>query len=981
MRSIRDCANAHQLCEQQRRPHIRLTQTLAVLIAVLGPADQAVASHRAEPLFAAPFLSFDTGPGPSAVAIADLNADGHADLIVPNGGEASFWTLPETNTVAVLLGRGGGVFDPRILLGTDRGPASVAVADLNSDGRLDLAVANSRSNTVSILLGRGDGTFESERRVEVGEAPGGPPNSIIATDLNLDGRPDIVVVSADRSPGGAARKISVLLARGDVVFTPPVDLAAGDIGGVTVGDLDGNGHPDLVASMGWQGIAVFLGTGDGTFESSGYYTCGYATAAAVSDINGDGHDDVVVGNYGSQTLCVLMGVGDGTLRVSGEVPGVRNPADLEIRDFTGDGSPDVFVMNAGLGSGTLAPGNGDGTFGPVRVYRGIYGIDLDVGDLDGDGTPDVAVTGGRSAVHVFLNHGDGSFGALLTSFVGTEPTGLAVGDLNRDGRPDVATTCWKGGRVLVPLLGRGDGRFEPGVDVALEGTPRKLVAGDVDGNGTVDLVLGGTEGFPLRILGILPGNGDGTLGPLRMVGRGPYRDVAIAQVVPGPEPDLVALKGEWDPSILVFPGRPGGGFADSIQQWIGGDLQALAVGDLNGDGQLDAVVADYADALSDVGNLVVLLGDGSGTFRQMTAVPVASRPLAVAIGDLNRDGHPDVATASQNRPLASVLIGGGDGAFVTRTDVRTDLGVWAASVTITDVNNDQRPDLIVLNNDARTVSVLLGNGDGTLQPKLDFGAGVSPVALAVADVNLDGRQDIVLVDNAHGHVLVLANHGPFPQSRSVVFDIRPASCPNPLSLVSHGVLPAAILGTADLDVRTIDPASLRLEGTLAPLRWHVDDVGSPPGPGECSCSAAGPDGIPDLNLKFATSAVTLLPGHHGSGATRRLRVTGMLQDGSPLEGEDCVTLVGRIARSLLRPRPGHPNDAMREVTYMLEATQLVTLTVYDVSGRIVARLIEAQQSAGDHSAVWDTRSVPTGIYFMRLAVPTRTEILRMLVLR
>ncbi len=142
------------------------------------------ASVQAHPLFSAPFLSFDTGNSPYSVAIADLNADGRPDLAVANYS---------SNSVSVLLGNGDGTFGAKTDFGTGRNPASVAIADLNADGRPDLAVANANSApAVSVLLGNGNGTFGAKTDFGTGSYP----FSVAIADLNADGRPDLAVANA-----------------------------------------------------------------------------------------------------------------------------------------------------------------------------------------------------------------------------------------------------------------------------------------------------------------------------------------------------------------------------------------------------------------------------------------------------------------------------------------------------------------------------------------------------------------------------------------------------------------------------------------------------------------------------------------------------------------------------------------------------------------------------------------------------------------
>jgi hypothetical protein len=217
---------------------------------------------HAQQLFTAPYLTFDAGSLPVSVAIADLNADGRPDLAVANAA---------SNTVSVLLGNGDGTFATNADFGTGAHPSCVAIADLNADGRPDLAVANWDSSTVSVLLGNGDGTFGTRMDFITGIHPA----SVAIADLNADGRPDLVVAEAgafvrDRLGGHyAGIATSVLLGNGDGTFGTRTDLIAayGPIS-AAIADLNADGRPDLVVAGNSGDVSVRLGNGDGTFSST-----------------------------------------------------------------------------------------------------------------------------------------------------------------------------------------------------------------------------------------------------------------------------------------------------------------------------------------------------------------------------------------------------------------------------------------------------------------------------------------------------------------------------------------------------------------------------------------------------------------------------------------------------------------------------------------------------------------------------------------
>jgi hypothetical protein len=174
--------------------------------------------------------SYATG-GSGDLAIADLNGDGKPDLAAPN----------DANTVSVLLNRGDGRYAPRRHYATGHGPESLVIADLNGDGKPDLATANAYASAVSVLLNRGDGRFEPRSDYATGADPG----SIAIADLNGDGKPDLATANFH------ADTVSVLLNRGDGSFTPPSDYATGaGLGSLALADLNGDGRQDVLTSDG-----------------------------------------------------------------------------------------------------------------------------------------------------------------------------------------------------------------------------------------------------------------------------------------------------------------------------------------------------------------------------------------------------------------------------------------------------------------------------------------------------------------------------------------------------------------------------------------------------------------------------------------------------------------------------------------------------------------------------------------------------------
>ena len=193
-------------------------------------------------------------------------------------------------------------------------------------------------------------------------------------------------------------------------------------------------------------------------------------------------------------------------------------------------------------------------------------------------------------------------------------------------------------------------------------------------------------------------------------------------------------------------------FAAATSFPVGVDAAAVAVGDLNGDGKPDLAVANFS-----TDNVSVLLGTGSGSFGAATNFPAGSGPFGVAIGDFNTDGRPDLAVANRFSNNVSVLLGTGTGSFGAPTNFGA--GNNPTSVAIADLNADGKPDLAVTNENSLNVSILLGNGAGSFGAATNFGVGFLPTSVAIGDLNADGKPDLAVANSNGSNVSVLLGNG------------------------------------------------------------------------------------------------------------------------------------------------------------------------------------------------------------------------------
>ncbi len=348
-----------------------------------------------------------------------------------------------------------------------------------------------------------------------------------------------------------------------------------------------------------------------------------------------------------------------------------------------------------------------------------------------------------------------SFAAGKTFTTGIGPKSIAVGDFNRDGIPDLAVPL--GGESKVAIhLGSVGGNFGPAAKFPAGTQPIGIVAADFNGDGKLDLAVA-NHASHTGVISVLLGAGDGTFGSATSFSAGDFpRALAVGDFNRDGIPDLAVVNdtGE-DVSILLGDGD--GAFSGPTHFSVGpnGSLPiSVAVGDLNGDGVLDLVVANNFGS-----SVAILLGavDGSFTLKvQPNTNLTLPQPTAAAIGDFNRDGIPDLAIANSGNRV-TIRLGVGDGTFTKPTLQNFTVGTNPVFVVAADLNGDGILDLAAADFGGGRVSVLTGVGDGTFAAVKNFSVKSGPRAIAVADLDGDGRPDLAVPNDTAGNVSVLLN--------------------------------------------------------------------------------------------------------------------------------------------------------------------------------------------------------------------------------
>lgn len=755
------------------RARLGLTAAFVLVTAVLTAtsAAQTYVFNTAE---------FSTGHNPQAVANADLNGDGIPDLVVANYND---------NTVSVFLGTSARAYIPGVTYETGPNPVAIAIADYNGDTKPDLAVLNNNCPTqpcaavgsVSILLGNGDGTFQNQTSVNVGNNPlfiasGALTTGNSAIDLIVTNSADnTATVLANNGTGGFSFK--------NIVKTGNDPL------GVVLADFNNDGILDLiVANSADSTISFFLGNGNATFTAPLVVTTieksngegGTPIAICVGDLNN------AVDNFGKPVQSVALSTATGTVavminrypRVKGfdgsENFAVAGPAtQLVCSDFNNDGALDIAAVAPTTNEfSVLLTSNGNGVSylphvdyatgaGPSAITTTLISAQSFTGGI----SPSVAIVNGTdNTLEVFPGSLNGAFQmpqAAPGSFfiaTGNQPSGLGAADFNGDGFPDLAVADRADNDVLV-YLGNGNGTFTKfsGAATITGNAPAWVATGDFNGDGHQDMAVANSAS---NTVAILLGNGDGsfTTGTPLTTGKKPVA-IAVGDLNNDGKADL-AVVNENDPSVETFLGNGDGTFktVKSYATGTGSTPNQVTIADFNNDGNQDLALAGGGN-----NSVEVFLGLGTGKFQIAANFAAGTDPTGVAVADFNGDGIKDLAVANNGSSTVSILLGNGNGTFGTHVDYPTATTPYLAFAV--DMNGDNHADVVVsaASTTADRVSVMLGNGDGTLQTHVDhnsvFKGKATSQALAVGDFNLDNAPDIVTADQLANSVTVYMNTG------------------------------------------------------------------------------------------------------------------------------------------------------------------------------------------------------------------------------
>jgi len=612
---------------------------------------------------------------PDLVTIADFNGDGRLDL-----AKVGYYVPP-----AIFYGQGNGTFAAATYLNGYEYSRAVASGDFNADGKIDLAIVNEvslvgQTGRVTILMNQGNGIFAAG----VHYALDSKSNAMTVADLNADGKLDLAITSflynSDQSATFGS-KVNVLLNQGSGSFAAVVTYDVPGVSSVTAANVNGDANVDLVATTGNHNtVKVLLGQGSGVFAAGvDYLVRAIANAVAVADIDNDTDPDLVIGAgdgtvpyYGNGALPVLKNTGNGVFGspIDPSPKAAMSASVVLTGDLNSDGKLDLLgVANDGI---RVAFGQGNGLFGANTSYPATsteHPYSGALGDMNSDGKPDLVVLNApaEGKISVRLNQGNGTFGPKIDYAVNPTNGGLVLGDFNGDGKLDVAASGFSSFKVNSStadhyieanvFLNNGNGTLGPQAVYSAWGTASQeepgylvpIAAGDVNADGTLDLVLA-AYALDGAVFFLNSGNGQFTQSGGLISGYfSGYAHLAVADFTGDNKVDVAMA---YDDTLRVWVNNGTGTFsfaADHPRMTNAGQIVPV---DLDGDGKTDLAFPDPASHVAGI-----MRNQGNGTFGPRLDYVAGYGANSVAAADINADGRMDLAVANPTSNSVSILRG------------------------------------------------------------------------------------------------------------------------------------------------------------------------------------------------------------------------------------------------------------------------------------------------------------------------------------
>ncbi|MGL1885508.1 MAG: FG-GAP-like repeat-containing protein [Reichenbachiella sp.] len=703
-------------------------------------------------------VDFTTGSEPNSVSIGDIDSDGMLDFVVTNYGSATISIYRNTSTDI-----GSISYAEKIDYSTGAFPESVSIGDLDGDGKSDLVVTNGGSHTISIYRNTSTeiGVVRFDTSIDI--ATGIGAKSVLINDLNDDGMLDLIVI--DTAIVSIFRNNTSGV--GDISFATKLDYEIVVANSVSVGDLDGDGKPELVVANGiGKTVSVFRnissGIGGISFATKvKYETIGNATSASIGDFDGDGMADLAVTNYDIDAISLFRNnsIGEGELSFASNVDFETGllPLSASIGDLDGDGKSDLVVINrAGKSISILR--NQIGEVSPLIPSITSFS------PANGPVGTSVTITGNNfnttlteNIVYFGATKGEVTL-ASETELTVTVPYGATyepISVLNKElgliafsSTPFVVT--FDGGGVIDEYLFLDEYYVWQGLG------PYSVSIGDLNGDGKNDIVVSDHSIGAILVFRNTTNNPNsisyGNDNDLSVGGLSPG-SIAIGDLDGDAKPDLVVVNsGNNTLSVLrnISESTESINFSWKIDFSTGEEPVSVAIDDLDNDGKADLVVANsMSNSISLFKNITSDLGEINFSTKKDYAT--GTDPKKVSIADFNGDGKVDIAVANNGSSVISVFENQSQPGLITyssQKEFETNGIAWSLSAG--DLDQDGRPDLAISNYSSGTISIL--KNESEINETIDFAAksnystGGFPTSMEIADLDGDGWPDLIVAN-------------------------------------------------------------------------------------------------------------------------------------------------------------------------------------------------------------------------------------------
>ncbi|TET47228.1 T9SS type A sorting domain-containing protein [candidate division TA06 bacterium] len=945
------------------------------------------------------------------VKVADANNDDKNEVLFGFG-------YGSRNPQAVILGSGYSPYDIlwRADMSFDEAPhVTVDIGDVNNDGENEVIVMNASPHDIN-----------SNGKIRIYEHTGGNNYGLLWSQGLSEGFRRLAIGNTDDDPekefvvGNAYydRRLYIYNYQGGNTWSKSaIEFVGEDCFGVKIADVDADGQNEIIVGLGvWPPYSVRIYKYmSGSYQRIWQYTFwsgspyGDELWLDVGDTDNDGENEILVCEQSTHKEC--------------------NDDDVFIFDHAG-GTNWALSWSASAGPypnthGAYSPligkilNNGLNQFAFVSMdtmhvyefqsgtYEEVLVKPLDTklikgqifgGDADNDGNYEVLrLAAGQLSIY----RGSGQSLEFLQTVSGRSwANALKVGDADNDAQNELLygfayQTKNPQAMIFGPAYGSLDALWRADIPFA-EATEVAVDMGDVNNDGENEVIVMNTSPHDVNPNGkirIYKHTGGNNYGLLWSQGLSEgFRRLAIGNTDDDPEKEFVIGNAYYDRRLYVYDYQGANVWTKSAIEYVGEDCYGLKIADADNDGQNEIVVGLGIWPPYSVRIYKYL----SGSYQRIWQYSFWSgSPYGPAytldVGDTDNDGENEILVCEMSNKE-----GNSDDAFIFEHSGGANWTLsWSTSTGTVPGNYGAYSPLIgkILNTPENQFAFVSmdtiyvyefqsGTYEQILLKPLDTKRSMGQIF--GGDVENDGNYEILCLASAQ--LSIYRGSRPEAPEIDVHLDIKPGSCPNPLNVKSKGLLPVAILGTEEFDVTQVDVSTVELIG-VAPKQSGIEHVATPVENKQnpCDCTDEGSDGYDDLTLKFKTEDIVKALGEVEDGQEIELTLTGALNDGTEIEGLDCVVIIkkGKGGKQTAGVEPGipkvfalsqnSPNPFSRETTisFSLPAAMKAKLRIYDPSGRVVATLVDEDKEPGLYSVSWDGRAedgkkVVSGAYFVRL---------------